>query len=131
MIALLVGHDVVEEGRLRRGERRLQRRGLPAFQSWNAGTYLCNATLYGTLYTTGAQAIEAGFVHIPASLAPPGPFLALGGPLRTSAGCPLSWRQTLEGALEILATCLDRPAPGATRLASELPRLLTGQGRYG
>ena len=96
--------------------RRLQRRGLPAFQSWNAGAYLCNATLYHVLEATHETTIESGFVHIPASLAPPGTQAARGGPLRTSPGCPLTWSQTLEGALEIVAACLDRPSPEMARL---------------
>ena len=89
---------------------RLRAHGIPAFASLSAGAYLCNATLYHSLAETDPAQCHTGFVHIPASLAPavaPAP----GAPLRTSAGCPLTWAQALEGGLHILATCLDLPSP--------------------
>jgi pyroglutamyl-peptidase len=45
----------------------LTREGIPAFISNNAGTYLCNQTLYGTLHllAAGGRPIPAGFIHLP------------------------------------------------------------------
>jgi pyroglutamyl-peptidase len=87
---------------------RLRRRGIPAFASRDAGAYLCNATLYHSLACSRkTPGRRVGFVHIPASLARPG------GPTRgRTAGCPLTWEQALDGALEILAVCLARPLCG-------------------
>ena len=95
--------------------RRLRQRGIPAFQSWSAGTYLCNATLYHSLVATTGGPCEAGFIHIPASLAAPGPSPMAGAPLRCSPSCPLTWDQARAGALEILAACLGRTSPGAIK----------------
>lgn len=86
---------------------RLRRRGIPAFVSRDAGAYLCNALLYHSL----ARAREAhgrrtGFIHIPASLARPG--AANRG---RSGASPLTWDQALDGALEIVASCLGRLLP--------------------
>jgi pyroglutamyl-peptidase len=86
----------------------LQRRGIPAFASRDAGAYLCNAVLYHSLglAADSARACRVGFVHIPASLARPG------GPNRGRSGaCPLTWPQAIEGGLEIVAGCLGRPLP--------------------
>jgi pyroglutamyl-peptidase len=88
---------------------RLHQRRVPAFQSWNAGTYLCNATLFHALGARSLRHVPTGFVHIPAELTPPG--TAPEGGRRTSPGCPLTWTQAEAGGLEILATCLDRPSP--------------------
>lgn len=86
---------------------RLRRLGIPAFESRDAGTYLCNATLYHSLACGRATPRRRiGFVHVPASLARPG------NPNHGRTGaCPLTWAQALGGALEILAVCLSRP-PG-------------------
>ena len=91
--------------------RRLRRKGIAAYQSWNAGTYLCNATLYHVLTSTQGQTSQAGFVHIPTLLAAPGRLPSSHMPLRTSPGCPLTWQEALQGSLEIIATCLDKPSP--------------------
>jgi pyroglutamyl-peptidase len=96
---------------------RLRLRGIPAFVSRDAGGYLCNATLYHSLACArDGHTRRVGFVHIPASLARPG------GANRGRAGaCPLTWAQAVDGALEILATCLgrtmrhDRPTPALLR----------------
>ncbi len=90
---------------------RLRRRGIPAFVSRDAGAYLCNATLYHSL-SSGRQAPgrRIGFVHLPASLARPG-----GANRGRTGACPLTWAQTLEGALEILAACLARPPVASNR----------------
>jgi len=100
--------------------RRLRRQKLPAYQSWSAGTYLCNATLYHSLTETHGEACQTGFVHIPGSLAPVG----LQSSLRTSPGCPLTWPQALAGGLEIVATLLDQPSPNPARRALALRRHL-------
>jgi pyroglutamyl-peptidase len=85
---------------------RLRRLGIAAFVSRDAGTYLCNAALYHSLASAKAAAKagrRVGFVHIPATLARPG-----GANRGRSGACPLTWQQALDGALEILATCLRR-----------------------
>jgi pyroglutamyl-peptidase len=85
---------------------RLRRLGIAAFVSRDAGTYLCNAALYHSLASTRDAANagrRVGFVHIPAALARPG-----GANRGRSGPCPLTWQQALDGALEILATCLRR-----------------------
>jgi pyroglutamyl-peptidase len=83
---------------------RLKARGLPAAASDDAGGYLCNAVLYGSLaLAAGRSGLIAGFVHIPASLAGGGSHQRSPMP-----GCPLTAEQALDGALEIIAVCLDR-----------------------
>ena len=95
--------------------RRLRRHHLPAFRSWTAGAYLCNATLYHVLTQIGARPVQAGFVHIPALLAPRARLSGHRRQLSASPGCPLTWMQTLTGSLEIIATLLDQPSPHPTR----------------
>lgn len=86
---------------------RLRRRGLPAFVSRDAGTYLCNATLYTALDMARRTAREhrIGFIHLPASL--------LVEERRPTFGihprCPLTWRDALDGGLEIIGATLGRP----------------------
>ncbi len=52
---------------LRAAERALLDAGIPARLSSTAGTFLCNATLYGFLSGLGARAraVPCGFVHLP------------------------------------------------------------------
>lgn len=88
---------------------RLRRRKLPAYRSWSAGTYLCNAALYHVLAETRQRRVVAGFIHIPASLVRPTATLHHVGP--TMPGCPLTWQQALDGALEIIAAALTQPSP--------------------
>ncbi len=88
---------------------RLRRRRIAAFQSWNAGTYLCNATLFHALAAHPLRQVPTGFVHIPDELTAPG-FAANAG-TRSTPGCPLTWAEAHTGGLEIIATCLDRPSP--------------------
>jgi pyroglutamyl-peptidase len=102
---------------------RLRQRQVPAFQSWNAGTYLCNATLYDAVGAQTQRPEQVGFVHIPAALARPShsdrqPVLR-----RAAPGCPLSWEQAILGSIEIIATCLDRPGPSQAAIR----RVLTGR----
>jgi pyroglutamyl-peptidase len=73
---------------------RLRALGLPATASDDAGMYLCNAVLYGSLGSASDLPLIAGFVHLPASLA-------------TGASCPMTPTQALAGGLEIIATCLE------------------------
>ncbi|MBO0740117.1 MAG: hypothetical protein J2P51_01660 [Hyphomicrobiaceae bacterium] len=83
---------------------RLRRLGIAAFVSRDAGSYLCNAALYHSLTSAkDAAGRRVGFVHIPAALARPA-----GANRGRSGACPLTWQQALDGALEILATCLQR-----------------------
>ena len=85
---------------------RLRRLGIAAFASRDAGAYLCNAALYHSLVCAKdepASGRRVGFVHIPATLARPG-----GSNRGRSGACPLTWEETVAGALEILAACLGR-----------------------
>jgi pyroglutamyl-peptidase len=52
---------------LRRMEQRLLESGIPATLSTTAGTFLCNATMYGFLRTLQLRANDApcGFIHLP------------------------------------------------------------------
>jgi pyroglutamyl-peptidase len=94
--------------------RRLRAQGIPAFQSRDAGTYLCNAILYTALDHVRGSAQnddtwpKCGFVHIPAQVA-----TATGRQTRTgylgATGAPrMSWEQTLAGGLEIIRACFGR-----------------------
>lgn len=87
---------------------RLRRRGIPVQLSRDAGTYLCNALMYRTLDLARASDWPArnGFVHLPTSLVDPRH--PERGPLRSS---PLSWRQVIDGGLEIIAASLGRQRP--------------------
>lgn len=104
--------------------RRLRMLQVPAYRSWSAGAYLCNATLYHSLVESRGQVPIVGFIHIPDALAPAGPRAARGFPLRSAPGSPLSWRQALTGGLEIVAALLDQPSPAPARRALALQRHL-------
>lgn len=87
---------------------RLRRRGLPAFVSRDAGTYLCNATLYTALDMARRSAREhrIGFIHVPSTL-----LLEERRPgLGVHPRCPLSWPEAIDGGLEIIGSTLGRPA---------------------
>jgi pyroglutamyl-peptidase len=99
---------------------RLRQRGIAAFQSWNAGTYLCNATLFHALASKPLRQVPTGFVHVPAELTASGPAAGNTSATRTAPGCPLTWAEAETGGLEILATCLDRPSPSATAVRHAL-----------
>jgi pyroglutamyl-peptidase len=85
---------------------RLRNRGLPAFVSRDAGAYLCNAALYSALDKARRSTRDhrVGFVHLPASL--------LVEERRPQFGphprCPLTWRETIDGGLEIIGAALGR-----------------------
>ncbi|MCL4765136.1 MAG: pyroglutamyl-peptidase I [Hyphomicrobiaceae bacterium] len=82
---------------------RLRRRALPASLSRDAGGYLCNAVLYGSLERArqASRPMRCGFVHLPATLG------LASAPFR--AGVRLDWPQAIEGGLEIVAAALGRP----------------------
>jgi pyroglutamyl-peptidase len=84
---------------------RLKDIGVPCCTSDDAGAYLCNALLYRSLAAAGDGPIPhiAGFVHIPAALAP-----GACDPAET-AECGLTWPAAVAGALAIIAACLDEP----------------------
>lgn len=87
---------------------RLRRRGIPVQLSRDAGNYLCNALMYRTLDLARSNDWPArnGFVHLPTSLVDPrNPEW---GPLRSSL---LSWRQVVDGGLELIAASLGRQRP--------------------
>jgi pyroglutamyl-peptidase len=76
---------------------RLTAVGLPVATSNDAGGYLCNAVLFQSLgLCEGNAAAMAGFVHIPAALAPD-----------AQKDGALTVGQALTGSLEILAVCLE------------------------
>ena len=87
---------------------RLRAKGLPAFVSRDAGAYLCNAALYSALDKARRSSRDhrVGFVHLPSSL--------LVEERRPQFGphprCPLTWRDTIDGGLEIIGAALGRPA---------------------
>ena len=101
---------------LRNGEpaahivERLRRRGIPATLSRDAGQYICNALLYRTqeIAREADNVPRSGFIHLPADLVNErNPAL---GP---AVGCRLTWRQVVEGGLEIIAATLGQSAPVA------------------
>lgn len=98
---------------------RLRRQRIPAYRSWSAGTYLCNATLYHVLAELRAAGRRAGFVHIPDKLAAGGRLIG-GARVRTAPGCPMNWEQALVGGIEIIAAVLDQPSPNPARRARAL-----------
>lgn len=83
--------------------RRLRARGIPAFISRDAGSYLCNALLYHSLLAASrhGNARRVGFVHIPASLVKAGAMRPAPEP-----GCPLRWPDVLDGGVELIAATL-------------------------
>ena len=87
---------------------RLRNRGLPAFVSRDAGAYLCNAALYSALDKARRNARDdrIGFVHIPSSLVVDDRRPQFGPHPR----CPLTWRQTIDGGVEIIGATLGREA---------------------
>jgi pyroglutamyl-peptidase len=86
---------------------RLRRRGLPAFISRDAGTYLCNAALYTALDMARQTSRDhrIGFIHVPSSLLVEERRPAFGVHPR----CPLTWRDAVDGGLEIIGAALGRP----------------------
>jgi pyroglutamyl-peptidase len=96
--------------------KRLGALGLPVAISDDAGDYLCNAILYKSLAICEApgQTAAAGFIHLPVSL----PRREKGD---VADGSALDWEGALAGGLEIIRTCLGRPA--TTRRPALRPRV--------
>ena len=87
---------------------RLRNRGLPAFVSRDAGAYLCNAALYSALDKSRRRDRDdrIGFIHLPSSLVVDDRRPQFGPHPR----CPLTWRQTIDGGVEIIGATLGREA---------------------
>lgn len=86
---------------------RLQRLGLPARLSRDAGTYLCNAVFYRSLLTNHelGSGGRSGFIHIPTNIN-----LAPGNmsPRSAQLACRLNFHNAMLGGLEIIAACLNQ-----------------------
>ncbi len=84
---------------------RLRRRGIPAFVSWDAGSYLCNALLYHALVLARHKPAlrRNGFIHVPHDL--PTPARRVSSRPRSS---PMTFDQAIDGGVEIIAACLGR-----------------------
>jgi len=85
---------------------RLRRRGLPAYVSHDAGTYLCNAVYFHSQIlqhhlNPGGRSV---FVHLPTRLA------ADRGTPNLATAAPLGRADAVDGGLEIIATLLGQPA---------------------
>jgi pyroglutamyl-peptidase len=102
--------------------QRLRKHGLPAYRSWSAGGYLCNATLYHSLVEFGDRVSVVGFIHVPDGLADARAVRS--SRLRSVPGSPLTWKQALAGGLEIVAALLDQPSPQPARRELALQRHL-------
>jgi pyroglutamyl-peptidase len=89
--------------------QRLRQRGIKAFASRDAGTYLCNRTLFHILSIEGKypELTRAGFIHVPSSLVGVG-MTGVSRRLRAGSMSPLSWRAALLGGLEIIGSCLSQ-----------------------
>jgi pyroglutamyl-peptidase len=85
---------------------RLRQRGIPAFISRDAGAYLCNAALYSALDMArrGAREHRIGFIHLPSTLLVDDRRVTFGPHPR----CPLTWRDAIDGGLEIIGAVLGR-----------------------
>jgi len=72
--------------------------------SSNAGTYLCNALLYHSLYAARVRKAPyvVGFVHVPARLIGHG-----ADGQEPHPDCPLDWKTAIAGGLEIIDACLE------------------------
>ncbi|MEQ1648185.1 MAG: pyroglutamyl-peptidase I [Hyphomicrobiaceae bacterium] len=90
--------------------QRLRRRGLKAYASRDAGTYLCNRTLFHVLSMERKypELMRAGFIHVPSSLVAGG-IMTSNRYLRSGPASPLSWRGALVGGLDIIGGCLAQP----------------------
>lgn len=79
--------------------QRLEAMRLPVELSCDAGQYLCNATLFGSLSSTlqSRGAPVTGFIHIPSALADPEQARTLQD---------FDWSRAIQGGLAIVETCL-------------------------
>jgi pyroglutamyl-peptidase len=85
--------------------QRLRRLGIPSRISRDAGGYLCNAVLYRSLENSRAYGapVRTGFVHLPSTL------VDARRPSREPASMSrLSWRDVVDGGVEVLAAALGR-----------------------
>lgn len=82
---------------LRAIERRLLAMGIPARLSESAGTYLCNAAMYGALGRLPKH-VPCGFIHLPLLPAQVAIGLESGGPAQPSMAFPVQ-RRAIEIAL--------------------------------
>lgn len=88
-------------------QARLQRLGLPARLSRDAGTYLCNAVFYRSVLAQRELGMggRSGFVHLPVEIASePG---RDAGPAGQRAA-PLTFERARQGGIEIVAACLSQ-----------------------
>jgi pyroglutamyl-peptidase len=78
----------------------LTREGIPAFISNNAGTYLCNQTLYTTLHLARSRGRRArvGFVHLPLL-----PSMVAASGLDQPSMAATTMSRAVEVALEVIA----------------------------
>ncbi|MFM9091784.1 MAG: pyroglutamyl-peptidase I [Verrucomicrobiota bacterium] len=51
----------------------LERHGIPAAVSHTAGTFVCNHLFYALMHAVRRRRVRAGFIHVPAAVARPGP----------------------------------------------------------
>lgn len=51
----------------------LERDGIPATVSHTAGTFVCNHVFYSLMHAVRRRRVRAGFIHVPAVMARPGP----------------------------------------------------------
>lgn len=86
---------------------RLQDLGISARLSRNAGTYLCNSVFYRTLQWAERTGSQAGFIHIPTRFAPE----------------KFDFDTAVMGGLEIMRTCLGRPAMRSPKQRSQADRV--------
>ena len=85
---------------------RLQRLGLPARLSRDAGTYLCNAVFYRSVLAQRELGMggRSGFVHLPVGItSTPGPDAGLAG----QRAARLTFERAKQGGVEIVAACLN------------------------
>lgn len=89
--------------------RRLRRRGIAAYLSRDAGTYLCNRTLFHSLsvFERHDDLACVGFVHVPDALAGLRMSATTKRP-NALAKSPLDWRDAIAGGVEIVGACLGR-----------------------
>lgn len=73
----------------------LERHGIPAAVSHTAGTFVCNHIFYALRHAVRHRRVRAGFIHVPAAVARPGP---------RAPGLPLALQIRAVGlALEVAA----------------------------
>ena len=96
---------------------RLQRLGLPASLSRDAGTYLCNAVFYRSVLTQHelGHGGRSGFIHLPVDIAGNGRLRTAG--LAQGRRCHLDFAQARQGGIEIVSACLTSVLRPGTQTA--------------